>query len=274
MEVNKTSGLLIGPPRMRKIVDIDAITPTFRVGDCWVKRDDFFYANGGRGGKCRAAVKLTEGSSGVVTYGSRTSPQGAYTVCAAASVGVQCVYVCPHGLVTPEMAYVAERGGEVVQIVPGYLSQCRSVANQIAKVREFTMIPLSMESETAVQSTRQQVPGSIPDDVQRVVVVVGGGISAAGISWGLQDIGRQVPVVGVQIGRDPRKQLIRWCPFGRANEIEVVQARDGYHRRAPNVWRDVVVDPYYEAKCLPFIQPGDLFWIVGIRPVLDGIVID
>jgi len=25
------------------------------------------------------------------------------------------------------------------------------------------------------------------------------------------------------------------------------------------------LDPIFEAKCLPFLQPGDLFWVVGIR---------
>lgn len=29
----------------------------------------------------------------------------------------------------------------------------------------------------------------------------------------------------------------------------------------------VALDPFYEAKCVPFLEPGDLLWVVGHRPV-------
>jgi hypothetical protein len=28
---------------------------------------------------------------------------------------------------------------------------------------------------------------------------------------------------------------------------------------------DVELDPFFEAKCLPFLEPGDLFWIFAKR---------
>ena len=27
----------------------------------------------------------------------------------------------------------------------------------------------------------------------------------------------------------------------------------------------LALDPYYEAKCVPYLRPGDLFWVVGRR---------
>ena len=259
---------------MRKITDMTARTPTERVGDCWAKRDDYFYSNGARGGKCRAAKKICSMSSGVVTYGSRTSPQGAYTAAAAADVGVPCIYVCPHGETTPEIEYVKMKKAKVVRAKPGYLSQCASVAKRTAESEGYDFVKLSMESNVALDSTRDQVEGSIPKGAQRIVIVVGGGISAAALLWGLQDIGLKIPVLGVRIGRDPAKQLDFWCPDGWARSMELVTPSEGYNVAVPNVWQGITVDPYYEAKCIPYLQPGDLFWIVGIRPVIDGKLID
>lgn len=252
---------------MQYVTDPEALTPTMQLRpQLWAKRDDLFYCNGGRGGKCRAARKLAIGSAGVVTYGSRTSPQGAYTAAAAQSVDVACIYVTAHGTVTSEMDYVESKGGEVVQVKPGYLSQCRSVAIKEAQVRGYEFVSLSMESQLAVNSTRRQVSGSIPKEARRIVIVVGGGVSAAGLLWGLQDAKLEIPVLGVRIGRDPRKQLNRWCPMGWQRSMRVVTAPEPYEQQVDNVWCGIEVDPYYEAKCLQFIEPGDLFWIVGIRP--------
>jgi hypothetical protein len=167
-------------------------------------------------------------------------------------------------------SWKADKGAEVVQVKPGYLSQCRSKAKALADELGYTFVKLSMESRMAMNSTRAQVAGSIPEEAKRIVIVVGGGVSAAGVLWGLRDIGREIPVLGVRIGRDPKKQLNRWCPMGWEWCMDLVTAEAAYDERVDNVWRGITVDPYYEAKCLPYIRPGDLFWIVGIRPIIDG----
>lgn len=32
-------------------------------------------------------------------------------------------------------------------------------------------------------------------------------------------------------------------------------------------WRGIDLDPYYEAKVVKFLEPNDLFWIVGNNSV-------
>lgn len=252
------------------ITDPEAQTPIERLGAYWAKRDDLFLCDGARGGKCRAAFKIaTKAELGVVTYGSRTSPQGSYTSRAARAAGRPCVYVTPHGAETAEIAYVAATGAEVVRCRPGYLSQCASRARVLAKEWGYEFVQLSMESPLAVASTRAQVPAVLPRGVRRIVIVVGGGVSAAAVLHGLRDHGHTTPVLGVQIGRDPLKIINRWAPMGWQDQMTIVKAEQDYNTPSPNEWEGLVVDPYYEAKCLPFLEPGDLFWIVGIRPGAD-----
>jgi hypothetical protein len=39
-----------------------------------------------------------------------------------------------------------------------------------------------------------------------------------------------------------------------------------YHQHAPvAALGGLELDPVYEAKCLPFLRPGDLLWVVGRR---------
>ena len=100
----------------------------------------------------------------------------------------------------------------------------------------------------------------------RVVVPVGSGMSLAGILHGLAQAAFTVPVVGVVVGADPVKRLDKWAPKHWRNLCQLVQAGIDFHKPAPVVrLGDMELDPIFEAKCLPFLQPGDLFWVVGIR---------
>jgi len=261
-------------PVMREdISDPTKVTPVVghASGDYFAKRDDWFICNGARGGKVRAAYKLCQdsGGAGVVTYGSRTSPQGAYTAAAARKVGVPCSYVTAHGAWTKEMQLTDNQGADVVQVKPGYLSQCCAEARRLASTTNREHVLLSMESKVAVNSTRGQVRNLPFDDIKRIVIVVGGGVSMCGVLWGLRDCGHgDMPVLGVKIGKDPIKIISKWAPDDWQRTVTLAEPTAAYHEMMPNVWEDIVVDPYYEAKCLPYIEPGDLFWIVGVRPGL------
>jgi hypothetical protein len=122
-----------------------------------------------------------------------------------------------------------------------------------------------MECQAAIDQTRAQVQ-NIPEGVKRIVVPVGSGMSLAGILWGLKDAGLKTQVVGVQVGADPGKRLNRWAPKGWRDMVKIVKSGEDYSRGIDGAEAGgVILDPHYEAKCLPFLKPGDLFWIVGIR---------
>ena len=110
---------------------------------------------------------------------------------------------------------------------------------------------------------------------RRIVVPVGSGMSFAGILTGLErhaqeylggDLARLPYVLGVQVGADPTERLDRYAPpWWRA--IGGIHKSDLTYAQRPKVTNlgPIDLDPVYEAKCLPFLRPGDLLWIVGRR---------
>ena len=59
----------------QKMLDTTAPTPLQQVGNFLVKRDDLFEIAGVCGGKARTCWAMSQGAPGLVTAGSRSSPQ-------------------------------------------------------------------------------------------------------------------------------------------------------------------------------------------------------
>jgi hypothetical protein len=124
-----------------------------------------------------------------------------------------------------------------------------------------------MECEEAVTQTRAQVAGLPWGSFDRIVIPVGSGMSVAGVLWGLLDQGEgDLPVLGVMVGANPEPFLRRWAPVDYPSQLALVRSELDYHRPAPvQEYDGVLLDAVYEAKCLPHLRAGDLFWLVGIR---------
>jgi hypothetical protein len=91
-------------------------------------------------------------------------------------------------------------------------------------------------------------------------------MSLAGILHGLVEADFTGPVVGVVVGACPVKRLDKWAPQHWRRLCQLVRTGIKFKKQAPHVrLGDIELDPIFEAKCLPFLQPGDLFWIVGKR---------
>jgi 1-aminocyclopropane-1-carboxylate deaminase/D-cysteine desulfhydrase-like pyridoxal-dependent ACC family enzyme len=231
----------------------------------WIKRDDLFEVAGVRGGKVRSCWRLSQGATGLVTAGSRASPQVNIVAHIARALGIPCRVHTPQGELSPEVKAARDCGAEVVQHRAGHNSVIIARARSDAQARGWREIPFGMECTEAVEETAGQV-ASLPRDAKRIVVPVGSGMSLAGILWGLVDAGWQVPVLGVVVGASPIKRLDRYAPMGWRDLVQLVPAGVDYHHHvSPHTLGPVVLDPIYEAKCLRFLQPGDLLWAVGIR---------
>jgi ParB-like chromosome segregation protein Spo0J/DNA modification methylase len=253
-------------PPDQPLADPLALTPVEEHGGHMVKRDDLFGIAGARGGKVRTCWALAQGAPGLVTAGSRSSPQVNIVARIAAELGIPCRVQTPSGALGPEVTGAQDAGAEVVQHKPGYNTVIVARARKDAAATGWTEIPFGMECQEAVDQTRQQVR-NLPAQVSRLVVPVGSGMSLAGILHGLRDAQRTLPVLGVQVGADPTKRLDRFAPEGWRDMVELVEAGLAYEQRAPvDRLGDLALDPIYEAKCLPFLQAGDLLWVVGIRP--------
>ncbi|MDR7487184.1 MAG: pyridoxal-phosphate dependent enzyme [Armatimonadota bacterium] len=249
------------------VSDPTGLTPVEVRDGVYVKRDDLFEVAGVRGGKVRSCWALAQGAEGLVTAGSRSSPQVNIVAHVARALGLPCRVHTPTGELSPEVAEAAALGAEVVQHRAGYNNVIIARARKDARDRGWREIPFGMECAEAVKQTRGQV-ANVPDDVGRIVVPVGSGMSLAGILHGLADAGRSVHVVGVVVGADPSKRLDKYAPADWRQRVELVPAGVDYHTEVSGELAGLALDPVYEAKCLPFLRAGDLLWVVGRRATL------
>lgn len=251
-------------------------TPWQLLGGYWCKRDDLYSYAGVSGGKVRTCQYLcllaAEGEpprGGVVTAGSRHSPQVEIVAHIASHLGLHCRCHVPAGDDTPQLLAAEAMGAEVVRHRPGHNSVIVSRAREDAKARHWAEIPFGMETPAAVQMTAGQVR-EVPAEVQRLVVPVGSGMSLAGILDGLTRGPRpDLPVLGIRVGADPMRRLDKYYAPARwqmhAGLLELRDAGVPYHERVEAELGGVLLDPVYEAKCMAHLEPGDGLWIVGVR---------
>jgi len=245
-----------------------AQTPIERAGRYWLKRDDLYTVAGVSGGKARSCWALAQEATGLVTAGSRSSPQVNIVAHIARQLRIPCHVHVPTGALGPEVEGAKAAGAVVIQHRPGHNSVIVARARQDAQEMGWVDIPFGMECRTAVEQTAAQVQ-DLPDQVERLVVPVGSGMSLAGILHGLRLGARRLPVLGVQVGANPANRLQKWGPLFWSQDCTLVKSGVPYQRPVQMAIGDVVLDPIYEAKCVRFMVPGDLLWIVGVRQETD-----
>ena len=268
----------------------NALTPIEEHGGRLVKRDDTFDVFGQRGGKVRTCLSLAErgianGMEGLVTAGSRHSPQVAIVAAIAQRLGVPARCHVPTGDNTPEILFAADCGADVIRHKPGYNGVIKSRATLDASVRGWVDIPFGMETREADEQTAGQVPNVVAlakeGLVKRIVVPVGSGMSLCGVMEGLYRCGSRLPVLGVAVGANPIRRLnryggwdwrfsglleMRMAGTGDLMNLEVGGTDRSYGLPPDSVMLgDLELDPVYEAKCIPFLRDGDLLWVVGKR---------
>jgi 1-aminocyclopropane-1-carboxylate deaminase/D-cysteine desulfhydrase-like pyridoxal-dependent ACC family enzyme len=246
------------------------VTPVEQRHEYWFKRDDLFQIAGVSGGKVRTCWHLAQGATGLVTASSRMSPQLNIVAQIAKKLGIPCRAFVPTGKYTSEMIAAREAGMEIIQIKAGYNNVIISRARENAKSSGYREIPFGMECREAITLTRSQVC-NLPRQARRLVVPVGSGMTLAAILHGLLDYSLPIQVIGIRCGADPTRRLDRWAPpFWRALPLRLVQSELDYHTAAPKTeFQGIQLDPIYEAKCIPFLQPMDCLWVVGIRQTVS-----
>jgi len=250
-------------------------TPVERHGDVWLKRDDLYSYAGRYGGKVRTCQRYGEravatGAVGLITAGSRHSPQVSIVSAVAAHLGLACRVHVPTGATTPELDAAMSAGAEVCRHKPGYNSVIISRAQRdAAAYPDWLYVPFGMETDVAVEETSHQAE-ALDVPCERVVVPVGSGMSLCGVLAGLcaRQVARHLApprVVGVVVGADPTHRLDTYAPMWRISGTELLDAGVPYARHVEASVGGVDLDPVYEAKCVPFLEAGDLLWVVGHR---------
>jgi len=241
------------------------LTPVEMHAGIWVKRDDLFEIAGVRGGKARTCFFLARNAPGLVTAGSRSSPQVNIVAQIAKHLGIPARAHTPTGKLSPELLDAQAAGCEIVQHTVGYNSVICARAREDAAIRGWREIPFGMICSEAVRQTREQVR-NVPRDIEELVIPVGSGMSLSGVLWGMKDCGLALPVVGVRVGADPCKQLRKFAPRGWEQTVKLMDSGTDYATPAKvSQWAGLALDLFYESKCVPFLKPSSLFWIVGIR---------
>lgn len=256
----------------------DKLTPVEEHGGLLVKRDDLYSAFGAMGGKARSCqylceTALEEGLTGLVTAGSKKSPQIQIVSFIAKHYGVPFHAHCPQGELGQELEVAKSNGAEIFQHRAGYNNVIIKRAKDDAEAMGYANIPFGMECWEAVYQTAIQVKSLVEPYKQgkfsRILMPIGSGMSLSGVMWGMLYWGIDCPIVGVQVGGKYEKRLQTYAPLGEVNLTTVKSSYD-YHKYYPeNYIGDLPLDPIYEAKCMDFIEDGDLLWVVGIR---DGII--
>jgi len=252
--------------------DMPEMTPVEFMAErgIWLKREDKYVYAGVRGAKVRTCMHFVAEAKqrgvGVVTAGSRMSPQVNFVAQIAYQMGVKCSVHVPSGPLTPELIAARAAGAKITQHDYGYNSVIIARAREDAEQRGWIEIPYGMESQEAVDYTKPQV-ANIPAEAKRLVNACGSGMTLAGILWGLKESGRELPVTAVCVGNVPEERLDRWAPPEWREMVEIIDEESDYHVAATRTDLDgVLVDAYYEAKCIPYLREGDCLWISAIRP--------
>lgn len=242
------------------------LTPVEMHGGHSVKRDDLADERGVRGGKARTLGAVcrhvvAEGLCGLTVYAARNSvtPRTVGAVCYAYGVPA-CIHTAASKEPLGEAFLDAQRNlVRVVEHRPGYMSVLAARARDQAAADGYLALGLGLDFPPAALLTAEQV-ANVPRGTRRIVTAVGSGHMLEGILRGLEATGNLVPVLGVCVGSIPE------CVAGMETPVDVELVRSALDFNKPAreaTLGDLALNPYYEAKCLPYLREGDLLWVVA-----------
>ena len=253
------------------VTDPWALTPIQEAeGGVLLKRDDLFQceANGlsVRGGKARACMLMSQGAKGLTCGSHRDSLQQAIVAVVARRLGIPCVVHTAEGKETDQQAYAIEAGAEIQRHSPGYNTLVTARARKFGEESGFTVVPFGMESEWQIRGTAAQAENLPAGGFKRLVISMGIGMSLSGVLQGLERRGIFVPVLGIAVGADPSRWTSKYTSRKWDGLLEIRKSEHAYSKKIEGSIGGAAMDRVYEAKALEFLKPGDLFWVVGIRP--------
>ncbi len=256
-------------------------TPIDEMNGYYVKREDLAYWSSleyPSGSKVRQYMAMASGgvagfpvmppSPPCIVGCSANSAMQIYVAATAKQLNVKgIIYTASRKQRTEATTYAARMGAEVKEIKPGYLSMIRKRARDRAK--ELGQV-VQWDPKAAIQDTIRQCE-NIPRGVKRIIVPTGSGLTALGILSGLIPLDLFMPVIVVATSTmckdlDILKKSMRMT--GLLPIYQFIEPTSDYDEpvvaRLPD---GTPLDPFYAAKAFKYLQPGDLLWPPGLRPV-------
>lgn len=247
------------------------LTPIEKHGNLFIKREDYFKIGDMCGAKLRACYILSKqakelGYKTITTLGAKSSPQINLATTVGNELGLNVVGHTTTAPLEKDMLLAKQKGATIIQHSYGYTSVLIKRTKDYAKENNAFYIPFGMDDIVSINATKEQVKSINPykNEIKRIVVPLGSGINLCGIILGLKEMKIDIPVVGVQIGFKPDKILEKYLGKNWQQMFTKVNALQDYNKSAKyTIINGVEVDSTYEGKCIPFLQEGDLFWLVG-----------
>lgn len=249
-------------------MDLDAPTPIEELpGGILAKREDLWTFGIATGAKSRTMIKHHNGAPGIITGGTRISPQMERASAVGKVLGVPVRIHTGGGSATPEMQYSQSLGAQVIQHAPGYLTQVAAGLRRDGEARpDWQLWPFGMGRQEYVDDVAIQAQQLPFDKIGRIVCPCGSGMTLAGIIKGLEAAGVDIPIVGISVGASPFDRLNTYAPRWRERTVDIFTAALKYEQYAKRTtFGHITLDRHYEAKAIDFLRPGDLLWIVGLR---------
>jgi 1-aminocyclopropane-1-carboxylate deaminase/D-cysteine desulfhydrase-like pyridoxal-dependent ACC family enzyme len=246
-------------------------TPVEKHGNLFFKRDDLFEFAGMRGAKVRAALYLClkakeAGYSSVVSACSRYSPQLVILGAVCKELGLSVTGFVAEGRDTPFVRRAIDLGVDVRRVKPGYSTVARYRAVDYAGKQGAFLVSFGMHTPQSIDLTTHQAELLFSGDMgkwDRVIVVAGSGVNMSGVLHGLAKCKVDTPVLGVLVGYDCTAFVLE-DQEDYAGKVSFVRSPISYDKEAIySHVNGVELDSRYEGKAVPYLCPGDLFWLVG-----------
>lgn len=262
----------------------DVVTRIDNFGDWSAKREDlacFTNLDNPSGSKVRQYLRMAKSNPGVpmIVGCSADSCMQIYVASSAKLTGVDgIIYTAKRKERSEATRYAEEMGSEIVEVKPAYLNIVRKRASERSK--EIGKV-VKWNVSDALHDTIMQC-SNIDSHCKRIVIPTGSGLTAIGVLVGLSKInilGRfefKPKVFSIAVSTMAKKEEI----LSRAAQIvrditllpdfELVYSPYKYqHPVIACLPDDTPLDPFYAAKAMPYIMPGDCLWIPGLRPVIS-----
>lgn len=215
-----------------------------------------------KGDKARLAYELSKDQNGIVTCGSRESVQTVAFAEICDKLDIPCNIHIPRGKDTESILRLSKTRCNLIREKVGYNNVLNARAREDAAENGYRFIQLGMLCNEAYDLISQNVEYIIPylDKINKIVVPVGSGTTLIGILKGLQERNIDINVVGVMCGMDATKNIQKCISY---ENLELVKSDVGYHAKMDNTFCGIELNPVYETKCIPFMETGDLLYIVA-----------
>jgi hypothetical protein len=253
------------------IEDLASSFPRTRVDECegyFFKREDAHVVDGMAGAKvrlCQAVLELPGSKRGVVMASGRTCSLPVIMSWIGKQRGIPVTIYYPKSKPSAQQSQAVANGAMTVEVYPGYPNVVEAKAKTEAEATGAYYLPPRNSRRLAVELSAFQVANAVECNPQRIVVPVGTGTTLAGIIVGCSRYGWNKPMAGVVVGMNPERH-IRQClgEFAWPTWLSFVPSGTGFKQKAKeHILGGIELDRYYAAKCIPFMQKGDLLWVTG-----------